>query len=372
MSADAATPSDASHVVVVGGSLAGLVTVLALAHRGVRTTVLERAPWDRRDAAVLSVDETELARTLGEGRARTALERTALAVGGESVTWRSLQAGLLDAARADPLITLRHGVRVQDVAQDADRAWVTVDGGEPVAGSVVVGADGHRSIVRRCAFPDHPDATYAGYTLWSGEAGEVEMPENVRWPTNLNLFPSRGHYLLGTPLIQPDDAGLPGRRQMSWGWYDATRDAFLRRSGAVCGTVVRRSLSDREIPEEIYDGLADDARRTWLPPWREATLDSIARRAVICTPITEYVPTALVRGRVALVGDAAHVPTPMTGKGFGASVTDARVLAEELASTAPAGTDAALERYERLRLEEVRDLVIVGQRFSRSFAAAPG
>jgi 2-polyprenyl-6-methoxyphenol hydroxylase-like FAD-dependent oxidoreductase len=365
-------PSDGCHVVVVGGSLAGLVTVLALAHRGVRATMVERAPGERRDAAVLSVNETELARTLGGDRARTALRRTALAVGGEAVTWHSLQAGLLDVARADPMITLRHGVRVQGVGQDADRAWVTTDGGEPVAGSAVVGADGHRSMVRRCAFPDHPDATYAGYTLWSGEAGEADMPDGLRWPTNLNLFPSRGYYLLGTPLVQPDEAGRPGRRQMSWGWYDATRDAFLRRSGAVRGTVVRRTLSDREIPEEIYDGLAADARLTWLPPWREATLDSIARRAVICTPITEYVPTALARGRIALVGDAAHVPTPMTGKGFGASVTDARVLAEELASTAPTGTDAALGRYERLRLEEVRDLVIVGQRFSRSFAADLG
>ncbi|WP_442852616.1 FAD-dependent monooxygenase [Arthrobacter sp. 131MFCol6.1] len=48
-------------------------------------------------------------------------------------------------------------------------------------------------------------------------------------------------------------------------------------------------------------------------------LDSIERRAVIGTPIAEYVPARLARGRVAIVGDAAHVPTPMTGSGFAES-----------------------------------------------------
>ena len=42
---------------------------------------------------------------------------------------------------------------------------------------------------------------------------------------------------------------------------------------------------------------------------RVALLDSIGRRAVIGTPITEYVPRTLARGRISIVGDAAHVPT---------------------------------------------------------------
>jgi len=40
-----------------------------------------------------------------------------------------------------------------------------------------------------------------------------------------------------------------------------------------------------------------------------ALLDSIGRRAVIGTPITEYVPRTPARGRISIVGDAAHVPT---------------------------------------------------------------
>jgi 2-polyprenyl-6-methoxyphenol hydroxylase-like FAD-dependent oxidoreductase len=71
------------------------------------------------------------------------------------------------------------------------------------------------------------------------------------------------------------------------------------------------------------------------PPWRDAILDCIDRRAVIGTPIAEYVPDKLVKGRVALVGDAAHVPTPMTGSGFSASLHDAETLAAAIAAHAP-------------------------------------
>ncbi|WP_442853138.1 FAD-dependent monooxygenase [Arthrobacter sp. 9MFCol3.1] len=39
--------------------------------------------------------------------------------------------------------------------------------------------------------------------------------------------------------------------------------------------------------------------------------------------MAEYVPARLARGRVAIVGDAAHVPTPMAGSGFPESLCDA-------------------------------------------------
>ncbi|WP_280890901.1 FAD-dependent monooxygenase [Streptomyces sp. LBL] len=41
-------------------------------------------------------------------------------------------------------------------------------------------------------------------------------------------------------------------------------------------------------------------------------------------------PDRLVRGRLVLVGDAAHVPSPMTGRGFGTSLDDAAALGRRL------------------------------------------
>lgn len=88
------------------------------------------------------------------------------------------------------------------------------------------------------------------------------------------------------------------------------------------------------------------------------------------TPVAEYLPDQLVSGRVALVGDAAHVSTPMTGRGFAVAVDDAEALSHALAQHS-AGTDVpeALLAYEHRMLGPARELVTAGQAFSRSFAA---
>jgi 2-polyprenyl-6-methoxyphenol hydroxylase-like FAD-dependent oxidoreductase len=98
-------------------------------------------------------------------------------------------------------------------------------------------------------------------------------------------------------------------------------------------------------------------------------LDCIGRRAVIGTPIAEYVPDRLVNGRLALVGDAAHVPTPMTGMGFSASLDDAEAIAESIVAGAGGASVAeALRAYEKQRLSSARCLVHSGQQFSCGFS----
>ena len=133
--------------------------------------------------------------------------------------------------------------------------------------------------------------------------------------------------------------------------------------------VVQHSIRSQDIPEPVYDALHAQAGMLWPGPWRQAIRDSIGRRAVTATPITEYVPDKLVTGRLALVGNAAHVPTPMTGSGFAASLDDADALARVLSDRDGAEIAAALRDYERARLRSARGLVQGGQGFSRSFAA---
>ena len=143
-------------------------------------------------------------------------------------------------------------------------------------------------------------------------------------------------------------------------------------TGCVIDGVARHSLALGRVPPATLRELAADARALWPAPWRDAILDSIGRGAVTGTPITEYVPDRLVDGRLVLVGDAAHVPTPMTGIGFGASLADAEALAECLAAgrhgTRAVSLADALRAYERQRLGPVRRLVQSGQQFSRGFA----
>ncbi|WP_410769005.1 FAD-dependent oxidoreductase [Fontibacillus sp. BL9] len=76
----------------------------------------------------------------------------------------------------------------------------------------------------------------------------------------------------------------------------------------------------------------------------------------------------MVKGRIAIVGDAAHLPTPLTASGFNASLQDAATLAECVAVRIIGMTATeALLKYETIRLREARRIVQSGQSFSRSF-----
>ncbi|MBQ1080750.1 FAD-dependent monooxygenase [Nocardiopsis sp. B62] len=360
---------DRPRAVVVGGSLAGLTTALALALVGCRAQVLERSGPALRTGGALSAAFAELAPVIGDRHARTALG-TANPRGrgrraADPMPWTVLREGLRRAVEDEPLVSLHHSTRVTAINQNEHSAWADTDGGRTFAADLVVGADGHRSLVRRTLVPEHPDASYAGYALWIGQTEEASLRGVPRTAPGLFIEASGPHYLLGYPM--PHEGG----RTLGWAWYDATRNDLMRSTGSVAGRVVRHSLRASAILDPVYRELVLQARRHWPSPWAEAIIDSIDRREVTGVPIAEYVPRRLAAGRLAIVGNAAHVPTPMTGSGFAASLQDAAWLSRELAAADSATVPGALARYENTRLDGARDLVRSGQGFSRSFATQP-
>jgi 2-polyprenyl-6-methoxyphenol hydroxylase-like FAD-dependent oxidoreductase len=352
--------------VIVGASLAGLMTALALSRAGVRVTLLERSDDTGRTGAAIHVEDRLLERIVGPTGASCGREIPA-----GVQTWFTVHAGLRDAVLADANIRLHPQTAVTAIGQEDASAWATTADAGTFHGNIVIGADGHRSLVRQSVHPQHPHARFAGYLIWLGVAQEDALPANIRWPGEVAYLESGDFILLGYPLPGPDGSQEPGRRQLGWAWYDATRDRLLRESGCVLGDVVQHTLGAQHVPQAVRRDLAVQARESWPAPWRDAILDCLGRHAVIGTPIAEYLPERLVHGRLALVGDAAHVPTPMTGKGFGASLQDALDLAaavhnQPLARVGP----EVLRQYEQRRLQAVRTLVKNGRQFSRYFAAA--
>lgn len=335
------------------------MTALALARVGVHVTMLERSDDTGRTGAAIHVQDGLLERITGLPESQLPQP---LAPGIQ--TWFAAHAGLRAAVDAEPRIELRQNSSVRRVGQDLRAAWVILDDGSTVRADMVVGADGHRSVVRRHVAPDNPDAVFAGYVIWIGIADEAALGR-TRWPRDVAYLGGGHATLLGYPLPGADGSTAPGDRRLGWAWYDSTRNGLLRSSGAVAGTVVRHSLLPNGIPTATYRELEREAGAQFPAPWQDAIHDSIRRRAVIGTPIAEYVPDRLVHGRVALVGDAAHVPTPMTGSGFSESLHDAEALAATLTA---ADVPAALADYEAIRLRSARNLVQSGQGFSRSFA----
>lgn len=362
--------------IVVGASLSGLMTGLTLSRAGLHVTVLERSGPSPQSGAALGLVGVDLdgESRLLDGSNRRAPSLIAIAAGGSSAmhSWSAVHSRLRIAAEADPRVELRHHTIVADVGQDADAAWVTTSDGDTLRADVVVGADGHRSVVRRGVAPHKPDATFAGYVLWLGIAQESDLPAAHRLGRHQegpDMMSGGDDYFVGYPLLGKDGSSAVGSRQLGFAWFDATRNDLFREKGRIVGDVVRRSLRNDDIPERTYRELEAQAQKLWPQPWRSAVLDRIGRRRLIGTPIAEYVPDTIANGRLALVGNAAHVQTPMTGQGFDQSVQDAEALAEALATGLPGATmEECLRSYQMTRLHSARDLVRSGQQFSRSFS----
>ncbi|WP_435060840.1 FAD-dependent monooxygenase [Amycolatopsis thermoflava] len=361
--------TDQAAAVVVGGSLAGLMAALGLAKFGIAVTVLERSGPQPRGGAALGGAESNLHRLVGpDGLAGP--EATAAALNGSRPhlqSWAQAHDLLRRAAAADPHIDLVHGARVVEAGQDETSAWARTADGAIHRGDLVVGADGHRSVVRRVVAPERPDAAFAGYVIWLGIAEEPELDVEA-WPPGMDIFDAGADCLLGYPLAE---SAPPGRRRLGWAWFDRRRNDLLRTTGCVDGDVVQHSLRPADLPASLIAELDAEAAQ-WPAAWRDAVRACLRRRGVTGTPVAEYVPDRLVRGRIALVGDAAHVSTPMTGRGFGVALTDAEVLADEVAKAVAEARDdaipAALRSYQDRSLGRARELVESGQRFSRSFA----
>lgn len=342
------------------------MTGIALAREGVNVTIIEKASEGQRTGAGLQVDGNAFNQSKTEKLLRK------LASGGKRSIqlWSSIESRLRAEAKKDSRIELHYDTQAQALDQDDESAWLVTDKGEVFSGDILIGTDGHRSMVRRYVAPHKPDATFAGYTVWIASTDEKNSPEELRpsyddpevqFLNNLNGF------LIGSIIDERSGSDKSVSRRIGCTWYDNSRNDLLRRLGCVEGTVVKHSLSGSDIPEKTLAELAEQASKKWSEPWSSAMLHSIQTRSLTGTPIKEYVPDNLVKERIALAGDAAHLPAPITASGFNASLQDAAELGKCVAKGMQGSAAVeALKKYESHRLNKVRQMVQSGQYFNLS------
>jgi len=333
------------RVLVVGGSLVGLSSAIALARSGMRVTVLERTGSSGYEGGGgLGVDVGLLAAVTGlsDGpRVYRGSDR-------DTTAWPLLAGWLESKARSVPGVEVVRGAKVVEVGD----GWVRTCQGQRREADVIVGADGARSTVRRWVSPDRPAAVYAGYLLWRAMVAESDLG-----PDALELAqdePSREHYsgpyrLVTYPVPGADGCAVRGRRRLNVVWYDPARRELLTGLGLLEGSSVYGSLAPKDVPESLRDELSAVAEQRWPPPWREALEESLRRGLVFATPVVQYRPDQLVRGRVVIVGDAAHAASPMVGGGFRQGLYDAAALAAAFESGGLPPVEV-LDRYEAQRL----------------------
>ncbi|MEU6179991.1 FAD-dependent monooxygenase [Streptomyces coeruleorubidus] len=325
--------TQARRAVVIGGGIGGLTAAAALHRRGWEVTVLERAgslepvgaaislaPNSLRALDVIGVGDEirDLAAWAGDGGLRTPSGR-----------WLARSSASAAAERfGGPLVLLHRATLVQHLTAqlppDAVRtaaAATLADSGEPdrlarvmtadgeLEADLVVGADGLRSAVRRALFPGHPGPVYSGFTTW-----RVVIP------------------VPGAEFASHETWG----RGRIWGTHPL-------KDGRVYAYAAAMTPAGGRAPD---DERAELLRRfgDWHHPvpavLAAARPEDVLRHDVhhIAEPLPSY-----HRGRVALVGDAAHAMPPTLGQGGNQAIEDAIVLAhhcEEL----PAYTAARLPR----------------------------
>ncbi|HTU85611.1 MAG TPA: FAD-dependent monooxygenase [Solirubrobacteraceae bacterium] len=355
------------QAIVVGGSLAGLSCALTIARAGVRTLVLERSPASLVDGAGLGVDLGLLARVAGDdvaapGRLPVLHDRTR-----DSAAYIDVRSWLRSRALEHELIEVDEHAEVVGL-EDGDGDEVTVrTANTQHRAAIVVGADGVRSITRGFVEPRRPDAEYAGYLLWRAlvdEHGLSQAPAMIPPRDTMRLSSHEGYQLVAYAVPGADGSVDPGHRRLSIAWYDGGRSKLLRETKCVEGSRVLQSLTPDRIPKDVIGELQSLAGG-WPRPWGEVIGRALDRGLMFGFPIAEYVPTAVANGRVAIAGDAAHVATPMTGRGFVTALEDALAIGSALAENGLVRD--AMTAYERRRLEPVRSLVMSGRVWSEAF-----
>ena len=347
-------------IVIAGAGIGGLTAALALAARGFRIVVLEKAerledigaglqlsPNASRVLVELGLTERLKLRavvpeavSIMSARAGGELLRMPL---GEAAANRAgapywvvhradLQAALAGAVADHPDVELKLGATFEDVAPHAKGLTVVHRSGtirRSDLASALIGADGIWSTVRQHLFPE-VQPRFSGLIAWRGTLDATQLPKDYTG-RRVQLWMGANAHLVAYPIA--------GGRQINV-------------VAVLPGTWNRPGWSTPGDPFEVMDAFA--APR-WPPTARMmlATVDSWRKWALFGVP--EGCPWS--KGPAALLGDAVHAMLPFAAQGAGMAIEDAAVLAQHLnAETAESAADitAALKQYGRARQARVR------------------
>ncbi len=334
----------AARALIVGAGIAGPAAAMALQRAGVQATVYEASDAPRDDAGAflnLAPNGLHVLASLGLGPALDGLgfvndclvfhndsgrELAETPVGGVTLMRGALSLCLREAAQAQG-IAFEFGKRLAALADRDTGVVATFADGTEAMGDVLIGADGIRLRVRTCLFPDGPAPTYTGI-LNLGGIVRTDLPETG--PAMRMVFGRRGFF------------GYAVRPSGDTYWFSNVpepADWVPREAARVAVDAYRQRLRDvhRDDPaavRHIIDALDG--------PLGAYAIDDLP-------PLPAW-----HRGRVCLIGDAAHAIGPHVGQGASLALEDAFLLAKALRDVAdvPAAF-AAFERIRRVRVEPI-------------------
>jgi 2-polyprenyl-6-methoxyphenol hydroxylase-like FAD-dependent oxidoreductase len=360
------TKSLTGDVAIVGGSLAGLATGIGLARQGLPVDVFEQNTGEERGGTGLGVDRTLITQTTGVDARVDGLTHALPVVDEgyrETSTWLAIYRWLRAVADATSGLNVHESARVDVISADDREAHLS---GPRVNASaaVIIGADGYRSVVRRAVSPTRPFAPYSGFLLWRALVEESWLPKQLHARASLGggrLSHPEAARLVVYRVPGPNGETSPGRRYITLAWYDASRTSWLRERGYLVGDEVMGSVLPASVDDELRAELLAIAAKRWDGAAREVIVSAIEHRVIFGTPLAEYLPERLVTGRLGVVGDAAHVASPMVGAGFSSGLEDGTAFIAAVrrsGGTAGQAGIRALRIYDEARLAPNRSRVL--------------
>lgn len=335
---------------IAGAGIAGLATGIALRRVGVDVKIFERSRemreigaglmiWPNGTRALQALEVEVRAMTIDRlffrnWRGRLLMEPPMRAISERygsnvAVVHRAdLQSALLRSLGRD---VLNLGAEVVGFEEAGAQALVKLRDGTSESGDLLIGADGLRSAVRRQLLADG-DPVYLGATIWRGmvdsEGLSIKPGHGINWIGRgseflaFHLADHRIYWACVTKEPRDEKAGPGGHKQdvlERFAAWEADIPALVAATDP--GAILRNDMYDR-------------------PPSRRWS-----------------------RGRVTLVGDAAHPMTPNQGQGACQALEDAVALGTSL-EVAP-DLAKAFETYEKRRMRRAYRAVAMSRQASR-------
>lgn len=319
--------SKALPVLVAGGGIGGLAAALALAREGFRVRIFEQGAEFREIGAGIQLGPNvyRMFERLGlhdaiEGwsahpdnlvmmDALTGDEVARLPVGGDAYRQRfggymygvihrgDLHQVFLDACRAESAIELNVSRKVVSYAERDDRVLLHLEGGETIEGCALIGCDGLWSSVRQQLLGDGAPRV-SGHIAYRAVLPRAEVPQDL-WQNNVVLWAGPKTHLVHYPLRRGELYNLVAvfhsdRYEEGWDVYGDAEELNVKFAG------------ERPEVRRLLDKI--NVWKMWVLCDRE--------------PVREW-----SRGRVGLLGDAAHPMLQYLAQGANMAIEDAVVLA---------------------------------------------